>query len=114
MLHFANFQKYLHKKFSHAHGHGGQNINKRNTKVQLELNFRELVKHQVLSPLSAAILTQKHPHGFLEVSCQATRSQHENCLIAAKHLRQILVQEMYHSNNQSPTSNLQNGGRGRI
>lgn len=94
MLNFNHLKKFSHKKFSRSSGHGGQNVNKCNTKVQLEINFRELVTHHILTPELAALLTKKHPHGFIEVTSQGTRFQHRNLEIAEKHLKKILTTEL--------------------
>jgi protein subunit release factor B len=90
MFNLKNLDHFIHKKFSHSSGHGGQNVNKRNTKVQLEIYFTELQKHQVISAELAEKLNQKYPAGFIEVASQATRFQHNNLKIALKHLHQII------------------------
>lgn len=90
----SNLDHYLHKKFSTSHGHGGQNINKRHTKVQLEVFFDELVQHQVITPELRTKLLTKYPHGFIEVTDQETRSQHSNLELAKKHLHQVLLEAL--------------------
>lgn len=89
-INYSNLDHYIHKKFSHSGGHGGQNVNKRNTKVQLEIFFDELKKHNVISDDFLERLQKKYPHGFIEVACQQTRYQHKNFEIALKHLHQIV------------------------
>lgn len=74
---------HLEKHFTHSHGHGGQNINKVATKVQLKahldhLNFPDDLKIK---------LHNKFPKGHIEVQCQETRHQHQNLEIALKKLQ---------------------------
>lgn len=93
-INFTNIDHFLHKKFSHAHGHGGQNINKSNTKVQLEIFFEELIEHHIISSELGAKLLQKYPHGFIEVADQETRSQHQNLELAKKHLHKVFTEAL--------------------
>lgn len=89
-INFANIDHYVHKKFVKSGGHGGQNVNKRNTKVQLHLNFADLKNHHVVSDEFLEKLQQKYSHGFIEVGSHATRYQHENLEIAKHHLHKII------------------------
>ena len=89
-INYANLDHFVHKKFSKSGGHGGQNVNKRNTKVQLEIYFDELKKHHVISDEFLAKLQAKYPHGFIEVASHETRYQHSNLEIALKHLHQVI------------------------
>lgn len=75
---------HLEKHFTHSHGHGGQNINKVATKVQIKayldhLNFPEELIQK---------LHEKFPKGHVEVECQKTRHQHQNLEIAINKLQQ--------------------------
>lgn len=74
---------FLEKHFTHAHGHGGQNVNKVATKVQLKL----VIDHSPLPEELKTKLKEKYPHGHVEVACQDTRHQHKNLEIALKRLQ---------------------------
>ena len=74
---------HLEKNLSHAHSHGGQNVNKVATKVQLKLNLKEInLNEEYNEKLNTAF-----PQGFIEVVCQETRHQHKNLEIALKKLQ---------------------------
>lgn len=74
----------IEKIFSHAHGHGGQNVNKRDTKVQLKVRLDDLVLPDELSEK----LYRAYPHGEVLVEAQESRQQHSNLERALRRLRQ--------------------------
>lgn len=76
--------------FTHAHGHGGQNVNKVATKVQLKV---EIAKLPLPEEMRTKLL-QKFPHGHLEVSDQTTRHQHENYAHALKKLKHLIEENL--------------------
>jgi ribosome-associated protein len=75
---------FLEKHFTHAHGHGGQNVNKLATKVQLKL----IIDHSPLPQDIKDRLKEKFPAGHVEVACQETRHQHRNLEIAHRKLQE--------------------------
>jgi len=90
------FEKYeipfgiIGHHFTHAHGHGGENINKVATKVQLRVEIAKL-------PLPTEMrlcLIRKFPHEHIEVSDQTTRYQHENYACALKKLKHTIEENL--------------------
>ena len=82
---------FLEKHFTHAHGHGGQNVNKVATKVQLKL----IIDHSPLPEEIKVKLKEKFPQGHMEVSCQDTRHQHRNLEIAYKKMEDLINEALY-------------------
>ena len=83
--------RFLEKYFTHAHGHGGQNVNKVATKVQLKF----IIDHSPLPEEIKVKLKEKFPHGHIEVSCQDTRHQHRNLEIAYKKMEDLINESLY-------------------
>lgn len=83
---------HIEKHFAHSHGHGGQNVNKVATKVQLKMNFDD---HSPFPQEINEFLQKKYPHG-LEVQCQKTRHQHKNLEIAMKKMKHQLEEDLVH------------------
>ncbi len=76
--------------FTHAHGHGGQNVNKNATKVQLRVELFNL-------PFSEEItekLLKKFPKGHIETQSQRTKHQHQNLEIALEKMQNILEEAL--------------------
>lgn len=80
----------LEKHFSHSHGHGGQNINKVATKVQLKV----YIDHLTLPEEIKQKLDHKFPQGHIEVSAQETKHQHKNFELALKKLQKTIEQSL--------------------
>ncbi len=76
--------------FTHAHGHGGQNINKVATKVQLRVEINQLPLPQEMREK----LLRKFPQGHVEVNDQTTRHQHENMKNALKKLKHLIEENL--------------------
>jgi protein subunit release factor B len=75
--------KFIAQSFSHSGGHGGQNVNKTNTKVHLRLELGPLdIDQQVKSRL-----LEVFPEGHVLAWSQETRSQHRNLELAYRHLQ---------------------------
>jgi len=83
----------VHFHFSKSGGHGGQNVNKRNTKAELYFNIQDTIhltddQRQRLIKLAGH---QVHHHeGILIMTCQEERYQHANKAKVIHHFKQLL------------------------
>lgn len=82
--------KKIEHHFTHAHGHGGQNVNKVATKVQLKLKTKDAHLPEDLQEK----LENEFPNGHLETEAQDTRHQHKNLEIALHRLKQKIEQAL--------------------
>lgn len=80
----------LERHFTHAHGHGGQNVNKVATKVQLVLHLDHLHFPEEMT----AKLRESFPNGKVEVSAQESRSQHENVVTATEKMKNAIEEAL--------------------
>jgi len=83
----------LHFHFSKSGGHGGQNINKRNTKAELYFNIHDsqylsFEQKQRLIALAGQMI--HHQEGILIMTCQEERYQHANKEKVIHHFTQLL------------------------
>lgn len=85
--------KEVHFHFSKSGGHGGQNVNKRETKAELFFNIRD---SQQLTPEQKERLIElgghlvHHEEGILIMTCQEERYQYANKEKVIHHFRQLL------------------------
>ncbi len=85
----------IHFHFSKSGGHGGQNINKRNTKAELYFNIHDsqyLTPEQKQRLIDLAWEMIHHHEGILIMTCQEERYQHANKKKVLHHFNQLLTQ----------------------
>jgi len=92
--------------FARASGPGGQNVNKLNTKAQLEANLDDLAVHmnvaalERLKRLAGNAVTQD---GRLMLTCEQHRSQIDNRRECLDKLRQLIDRAMVRPKRRKPT-----------
>ena len=90
-------QHEVHFHFAKSGGHGGQNVNKRNTKAELFFNIHD---SQYLTPEQKERLIDlaghqiHHEEWMLIMTCQEERSQHANKEKVIHHFKQLLTEAM--------------------
>lgn len=87
----------LHFHFSKSGGHGGQNINKRNTKAELYFNIHDsqhLTPEQKEKLITLAGQMVHHHEGILIMTCQEERYQHANKEKVLHHFNQLLAEAL--------------------
>lgn len=85
----------VHFHFVKSGGHGGQNVNKRNTKAELFFNIHDssfLTDEQKQRLIAAAGHLVHHHEGILIMTSQEERYQHANKKIVTHHFTQLLNQ----------------------
>lgn len=86
-------QREIHFHFAKSWGHGGQNVNKRNTKAELYFNIHD---SQYLTPEQKQRLVDiaghmiHHQEWILIMTCQEERFQHANKEKVIHHFKQLL------------------------
>ncbi|NOZ44408.1 MAG: aminoacyl-tRNA hydrolase [bacterium] len=86
-------KKEVYFHFSNAHGHGGQNINKRKTKAELYFNVRD---SHLLSEEQKDLIVEKsghrihHHEHILIFTCQEERYQKANKIKVIHHFKEFL------------------------
>lgn len=88
-------QKEVHFHFAKSGGHGGQNVNKRNTKAELFFNVHDsqhLTPEQKQRLIDLAGHHMHHEAGILIMTCQEERFQHANKEKVIHHFRQMLTE----------------------
>ena len=83
----------VHFHFSKSGGHGGQNINKRNTKAELYFNVHDsqyitFEQKQRLVDIAGQMI--HHQEGILIMTCQEERYQHANKEKVIHHFTQLI------------------------
>src|SRR5574344_458418 len=97
----------VHFHFSKSGGHGGQNVNKRNTKAELFFNIRDsqyLTSEQKQRVIDLAGHQIHHEEGILIVTCQEERLQIANKEKVIHHFRQLLAEAMIIPEERIPTN----------
>lgn len=89
----AILQKEVHFHFAKSGGHGGQNVNKRNTKAELYFNvhdseYLDIDQKKRLITLAGNMI--HHEEGILIMTCQEERFQNANKEKVIHHFRQLL------------------------
>jgi len=90
-------QHELHFHFSKSGGHGGQNINKRQTKAELYFNIHDsnyLTSEQKQHIIEHAGHMIHHHEWILIMTCQEERFQHANKEKVIHHFRQLLSESL--------------------
>ena len=96
----------VHFHFSKSGGHGGQNVNKRETKAELYFNIQD---SQYLTPEQKERLIQlagsrvHHEESILIMTCQEERLQIANKEKVIHHFRQLLEAIIPEPQNRIPT-----------
>ena len=90
---------------SRSGGHGGQHVNKTETKVTLHWNLKTThALSQELKDRAVAALGSHLTHeGAVVVHCSQTRSQHQNLELAYDHLKQIVLEAIDIPKERKPT-----------
>lgn len=90
-------QKEVHFHFTKSGGHGGQNVNKRNTKAELFFNIHDsqyLTPEQKQRLIALAGHQIHHEEWILIMTCQEERFQYANKEKVIHHFRQLLTEAM--------------------
>jgi ribosome-associated protein len=96
----------VHFHFSKSGGHGGQNVNKRETKAELYFNIQD---SEYLTPEQKQRLIDKaghmvhHEENILIMTCQEERLQIANKEKVIHHFRQLLTQIIPEPKKRIPT-----------
>ncbi len=79
--------------YSRSGGPGGQNVNKRDTKVTARLSVAELEvpEEAALSRLRRRMVTRINAEGFIVIQSETTRSQGRNREDALERMEQLVV-----------------------
>lgn len=96
----------VHFHFSKSGGHGGQNVNKRNTKAELFFNIHDsqhLTSEQKQRLIELAGHQIHHEEGILIMTCQEERLQIANKEKVIHHFRQLLTEAMIEPEERIPT-----------
>ncbi len=113
----AILRNEVHFHFSKSGGHGGQNINKRNTKAELFFNVHD---SQYLTPEQKQRLIDiaghhiHHHEGILIMTSQEERLQIANKEKVIHHFRQLLLEAMKEPKQRIPTQIPQKEREARI
>ncbi len=96
----------VHFHFSKSGGHGGQNVNKRETKAELYFNIQD---SEYLTPEQKQRLIDKaghmvhHEENILIMTCQEERLQIANKEKVIHHFRQLLWESLKEPKKRIPT-----------
>jgi ribosome-associated protein len=90
MISLEDIKKSTEKSFAHSSGAGGQNVNKRSTKVFLVFDIQK----STLNKDEKQKLTRKFPSEFIQVWNQETRSQFRNTALAFQHLQKLIEESL--------------------
>ena len=87
---FAKLGKFCQFQFSRSSGKGGQNVNKRDTKVLMNFNASDALTSGSL-PLDVYNNIRLPPNKMLQITCQNERSQHANIREVKSRFESILT-----------------------
>lgn len=100
-------QREVHFHFSKSWGHGGQNVNKRNTKAELFFNIHDsqyLTAEQKKRLVDIAGHQIHHGEGILIMTCQEERLQYANKEKVIHHFKQLLTEALIEPKERISTS----------
>jgi ribosome-associated protein len=100
-------QREVHFHFSKSWGHGGQNVNKRNTKAELFFNIHDsqyLTWEQKQRLVDIAGHQIHHGEGILIMTCQEERLQYANKEKVIHHFKQLLTEALIEPKERISTS----------
>ncbi|MEI6673220.1 MAG: peptide chain release factor-like protein [bacterium] len=90
-------EREIHFHFAKSGGHGGQNVNKRETKAELYFNIHDsqyLTLEQKQKLIDIAGNRVHHEEGILIMTCQEERYQHANKEKVVHHFKQLLTEAL--------------------
>jgi len=90
MISIEQLEGCTEKQFSRSSGPGGQNVNKTETRVQLQFHIAQAP----LSEKEKSRLFEKYPEGFIAIQTQETRSQSQNLKIAFERLHEQIIEDL--------------------
>ncbi len=102
----AILQKEVHFHFSKSKGHGGQKVNKKETKAELYFNIHDsdyLTPAQKQRLIDLAGHMVHHEEGILIMTCQEERLQVANKEKVIHHFKQLLIQILPEPKKRIPT-----------
>lgn len=90
MIDLSSLQQTAKRTFTRSSGPGGQNVNKRATRVTLNFDI-----DQSLFPESSKDrLKKSFPSGIIQISAEDTRSQRQNEALAFERLQKIIERKL--------------------
>jgi len=97
----------VHFHDSKSGGNGGQNVNKRNTKIALYFNIEDsqfLTNEQKERLIKLAGHKVHHEESLLIMTCQEERHQHANKNKVIKHFAELLMEAFKEPKERVPTN----------
>lgn len=110
-------ERELHFHFAKSEGHGGQNVNKRETKAELYFNIHDsqyLSSEQKQKLIDMAGNRVHHEEGILIMTCQEERYQRANKEKVIHHFKQLLTEVLTEDKERISTNIPQSEREARI